>query len=259
MPGYLPDAVRGEVVAFLSPENLRNMIVFFVAIAAVQAVPGGDAVADAALLALAWYYYGWAGVVAAYQLIDAVITVARAKSEADLQGAAKEFATALVALGTVFLLKKIGERVKEGGGKEPPKQAESKPPVTKRPTWRASELDVGKDLGPDIRSQVSYLNGEEVPYGTPGSVRPDFVTNGADASFEVKNYDVANSSKNLINTVSQQAIQRQANLPAGMEQNVIIDIRGQVVTDMQKNAIIKGIVTNSNGAIDPTSIIFKDN
>ena len=42
-----------------------------------------------------------------------------------------------------------------------------------RPTWRQSELDVGKDYeGYD--AQKSFINGEEVPYGTKGSVRPEF-------------------------------------------------------------------------------------
>ena len=42
-----------------------------------------------------------------------------------------------------------------------------------RPTWRQSELDIGKDYeGYD--AQKSFINGEEVPYGTKGSVRPEF-------------------------------------------------------------------------------------
>jgi filamentous hemagglutinin len=47
------------------------------------------------------------------------------------------------------------------------------------------------------------------------------------------------------------------NLPAGMEQQIIIDVRGQVITPDQENAIIQGIVQKSNGAIGPTSIQFK--
>ncbi|MFV8598155.1 hypothetical protein, partial [Ralstonia pseudosolanacearum] len=61
----------------------------------------------------------------------------------------------------------------------------------------------------------------------------------------------------LIKNVAEQAIQRQANLPAGMDQQVVIDIRGQKVTDAQKISIIKGIVKQSNGIIGPTSIRFK--
>ncbi|WP_176469796.1 hypothetical protein [Pseudomonas sp. Irchel 3A5] len=53
------------------------------------------------------------------------------------------------------------------------------------------------------------------------------------------------------------ALQRAKDLPEGMQQQVVIDIRGQTVTDAQKNAVIKGIVQRSNGAIGPTDIRFK--
>ncbi|MBN3131154.1 hypothetical protein SOV78_16465 [Pectobacterium brasiliense] len=46
------------------------------------------------------------------------------------------------------------------------------------------------------------------------------------------------------------------NLPAGMKQEVIIDIRGQTVTDAQKSAIIKEIVTKSNNILSATDIGF---
>jgi filamentous hemagglutinin len=61
----------------------------------------------------------------------------------------------------------------------------------------------------------------------------------------------------LINNVAQQAIQRADNLPSGMEQQIVIDMRGQTVTDAQKVSIIQGIVQKSNGIISPTAIQFK--
>ncbi|MGD7247815.1 hemagglutinin repeat-containing protein, partial [Ralstonia pseudosolanacearum] len=128
--------------------------------------------------------------------------------------------------------------------------------ATKRPTPRNSETDVGSDLGSDYRPQVSYKDGKEVPYGTKGSVRPDWC-NTTSCSVEVKNYNIDSNSSGLIKNVAEQAIQRQANLPAGMDQQVVIDIRGQKVTDAQKISIIKGIVKQSNGIIGPTSIRFK--
>ena len=118
-------------------------------------------------------------------------------------------------------------------------------------------MDVGTDLGAGYTPQVSYLNGKQVPYGTPGSVRPDFVSTDGAASFEVKNYNVATNSNGLVNNVAQQAIQRANNLPAGMEQQVVIDVRGQTVTEAQKNSIVQGIVQKSNGIISPTEIQFK--
>jgi filamentous hemagglutinin len=126
-----------------------------------------------------------------------------------------------------------------------------------RPTWRQSEIDVGNDLGLGYSDQVSYLNGEQVPTGTLGSVRPDWVADDGSMSIEVKNYNIATNQNGLINNVSQQVLQRTKNLPAGMEQQIIIDVRGQVITPDQENAIIQGIVQKSNGAIGPTSIQFK--
>ncbi len=74
---------------------------------------------------------------------------------------------------------------------------------------------------------------------------------------EVKNYNITTNQSGLINNVSKQAIQRAENLPAGMRQEVVIDIRGQKVTSIQEDAIIKGIVQKSNGTIKPTDIQFK--
>jgi filamentous hemagglutinin len=119
-----------------------------------------------------------------------------------------------------------------------------------------SELDVGKTLPSDARYQVSYKNGVEVPNGTPGSVRPDFCI-GTACSIEVKNYNVATNADGLISNVSQQAVDRAANLPKGMTQTVVIDVRGQMLSAQQADTIVKGIVQKSNGAISPTDIRFK--
>nr|WP_276538254.1 filamentous hemagglutinin N-terminal domain-containing protein [Burkholderia multivorans] len=129
--------------------------------------------------------------------------------------------------------------------------------TTTRPGWRQSENDVGSDLGSSARPQVSYKNGVEVPNGTPGSVRPDFTATDGTASFEVKNYNIATNMNGLINNVSQQAIQRADNLPSGMQQQIIIDTRGQTVTDAQMSAIVRGIVQKSNGIISAGAIQFK--
>ncbi|WP_207388761.1 DUF637 domain-containing protein, partial [Stutzerimonas kirkiae] len=125
-----------------------------------------------------------------------------------------------------------------------------------RPTPKQSEIDVGTELGAGARPQISYKNGQEVPYGTAGSVRPDWCI-GSVCSVEVKNYKVATNQQGLINNVSKQALQRAENLPQGMQQQIVIDVRGQVVTDAQKNAVIKGIVQKSKGTVSPTDIRFK--
>ncbi|WP_240487664.1 hypothetical protein [Photorhabdus australis] len=43
----------------------------------------------------------------------------------------------------------------------------------------------------------------------------------------MKNYNIATNKNGLINNVAKQAIERQKNLPAGMEQRIVIDVRGQ--------------------------------
>lgn len=87
---------------------------------------------------------------------------------------------------------------------------------------------------------------------------PDLVSNDGTFSTEVKNYNIATNSSGLINNVATQAIQRATNLPDGMQQQVVIDVRGQTVGDAQKTAIVQGIVQKSNGIISPTSIRFKE-
>ncbi|RBH85822.1 adhesin [Xanthomonas oryzae pv. oryzae] len=126
-----------------------------------------------------------------------------------------------------------------------------------RPTPRQSEIDVGAGLAPGARSQVSFKNGQEVPYGTKKSVRPDWCI-GNVCSIEVKNYNIAKNQRGLIDNISAQALQRVKELPAGMQQKIVIDIRGQNVTNAEKNSIIKSIVQKTNGIIGPTNIDFKD-
>ncbi|MBP0943677.1 hypothetical protein V2K16_26655 [Pseudomonas alliivorans] len=127
-----------------------------------------------------------------------------------------------------------------------------------RPTPQKSEIDVGADLGAGARPQVSYKNGQEVPCGTSGSVRPDWCV-GNVCSVEVKNYNNTKNQNGLISNVFKQALQRAENLPKSMQQQVVIDVRGQMVTVNQERNIIKGIVQKSNGAIKPEAIEFKRN
>ncbi|WP_189493908.1 hypothetical protein, partial [Formosimonas limnophila] len=124
-----------------------------------------------------------------------------------------------------------------------------------RPTPRQSEIDVGNTLPEGTRSQVSYLNGQEVPYGTRGSVRPDFCV-GNSCSIEVKNYNVQTNQNGLVNNVVQQAFDRANNLPTTMTQTVTIDVRGQTLTPAIKQSIIDGIYKKSNGIILPNQITF---
>ncbi|QYM61164.1 ribonuclease YeeF family protein [Bacillus subtilis] len=104
-----------------------------------------------------------------------------------------------------------------------------KPTGSKRPSWRQSEVDVGKEY-PGYKDQVSFKERIEVKHGTKDSSRPDFYNTGH--SIEVKNYKLTTSSgrSNLVRIVSNQFNKRIKDLPEGTKQTVIIDVRGQTVS-----------------------------
>ncbi|WP_336293501.1 hemagglutinin repeat-containing protein [Cronobacter dublinensis] len=188
-------------------------------------------------------------------------------------GTFKSFAEAQTALDYLLAVASIipGERVVTGMLKNADKalakgdiaeasrimhQASSEIKIIERPTPRQSEVDIGKDLGDNWRDQVSFKDGKEVPYATKNSVRPDWCQ-GTTCSVEVKNYNIKNNINGLIKNVVGQAIKRQQNLPTGMKQHIVIDIRGQSVTAAEKMKIVNGIVDKSNGVINSSSIRFK--
>jgi len=120
--------------------------------------------------------------------------------------------------------------------------------VTSRPTWRQSEIDAMKDL-PGYKIQKSFINGEEVKYGTKGSVRPDYFKDGS--SVDIKNYDVQSKKgrNNLIKNVEKQYYERINSLPSGTNQSVIIDIRGQKITDADLDDLYYNIIKRTNGGV----------
>lgn len=134
-----------------------------------------------------------------------------------------------------------------------PKKSTGSNNVPKRPSWRQSEIDAETQFkGYD--SQKSFLNGKEVPYGTKGSSRPELYKPGH--SIEVKNYNVQskNGQNNLINNVSKQIKERIGNLPPKTDQTILIDVRGQNVTnDVLKN--IRSKIIEKSGV--NVEIIFK--
>lgn len=73
---------------------------------------------------------------------------------------------------------------------------------------------------------------------------------------EVENYNLTVNTSGLVRNVARQAIERVKHLPEGMEQLIVIDIRGQTVTTQQEVAIRKAISDQSNGVIKPESIDF---
>lgn len=108
--------------------------------------------------------------------------------------------------------------------------------ISDRPTPRESEITALEKYGGE--EQVSYKNGEVVPYGTPGSTRPDIVIedeNGNLTAIEVKNYDVSTPTKidSLCKEVRRQVGERCENMPEDTNQVVVVDVRGQNLTKEQ--------------------------
>ena len=97
-----------------------------------------------------------------------------------------------------------------------------------RPSPRDSEIKAQEIYGGD--EQKSYKDGKEVPYGTPGSTRPDIVRQNGDETeaIEVKNYNLEDPKQvaALIKELQRQIGQRVQDLPEGFLQRVVLDVRG---------------------------------
>ena len=135
------------------------------------------------------------------------------------------------------------EEIHEGGASVP------------RPTWRQSELDAVADF-PEYKAQKSFMNGKEVPYGTKGSVRPDYYKSGF--SVDIKNYNVesTNSRSSLARNIETQYSQRIENLPDGTKQAVLIDVRGQNVSISVLLVLYNDIIQRTNNGVE---VLFKMN
>lgn len=117
-----------------------------------------------------------------------------------------------------------------------------------RPSWRQSELDASKQF-PEYAEQKSFIDGKEVPYGTKGSVRPDLYKEGS--SIDVKNYNVESTTgrSNLAKNIEKQYSQRVDNLPSGTKQTVLVDIRGQKVSNADLMSLYDDIMKRTNNGI----------
>jgi len=159
-------------------------------------------------------------------------------------------------LGDKGILKaRKANTLKEGAEAAAKNRGKGKGIDKSRPSWRQSEIDVEKDF-PDYNAQKSFKDGKEVPYGEKGSSRPDLYQTGH--SIEVKNYKITTSSgrSRLVNNVSKQVEKRLSDLPNGTKQSVIIDIRGQNVSDEILDELYGKIMNKTNGKVD---IRFKTN
>ena len=150
------------------------------------------------------------------------------------------------------------ERV-EGG--KPPHSGPPVPPFLPepRPGWRQSELDDARVRQPDFVPQVAFKNGKEVSSRTAGSVRPDGVSaDKRSASFEVKNHDINTNADGLVNKVARQVHERVRHLPRGMQQNIKIDVRGQIVSPTHLDNIARRIVEKSDGLLSREHVKFME-
>ena len=109
------------------------------------------------------------------------------------------------------------------------------------PTPRESELTALERFGG--KEQVTFLNGEEVAYGTKGATRPDIVreVGGRLEAIEVKNYDLVNNANGLYSELEREVTARVANLPEGSLQRVVLDITGRGYDDALVEAVKQGI------------------
>lgn len=118
-----------------------------------------------------------------------------------------------------------------------------------RPTPRESEIKAHEVYGGE--EQRSFKDGQEVPYGTPGSTRPDLVrtlNDGRLEAIEVKNYDMKEPGRiqQLTNELKRQITERAENMLPDTAQRVFLDIRGQNLSNSEITAVIDKIKNTCN-------------
>lgn len=98
------------------------------------------------------------------------------------------------------------------------------------PSPRESELFALEQYGGS--EQVTYLAGQEVPWGTAGGTRPDVVRQIGNQleAIEVKNYDLQNNVGGLCSELKRQISQRVTDLPPDSLQRIALDVRGRGYT-----------------------------
>lgn len=111
--------------------------------------------------------------------------------------------------------------------------------------WQQAEARAVRQYGG--KDQLSFLNGEEVPFGTQGATRPDVVRQVGKhlEAIEVKYYDLSSRSSRgeLYRELEREITARIANMPEGTTQRIVLDVTGRGFTDdlvtMVKNNIWK--------------------
>ena len=94
------------------------------------------------------------------------------------------------------------------------------------PKWRQAELRALNEYGG--YDQLTFLNGKQVEFGTPGATRPDITRLLGDhiEAIEVKYYDLENTGclNMLYKELEREVSARVANLPARSTQRIILDV-----------------------------------
>lgn len=94
------------------------------------------------------------------------------------------------------------------------------------PKWRQAELRALNEYGG--YDQLTFLNGKQVEFGTPGATRPDITRLLGDhiEVIEVKYYDLENTGclNMLYKELEREVSARVANLPARSTQRIILDV-----------------------------------
>jgi hypothetical protein len=126
-----------------------------------------------------------------------------------------------------------------------------------RPSWRQSEIDAANDFPSTsgYTDQVSFAkdaNGNiiEVPYGSSGSVRPDYYKPGH--CVDIKNYTVTTSSgrSRLVENIRKQYWQRKGFFPTGTKQTFVLDVRGQNVDMFTLNDLVNAIHNETDTLVE---------
>ena len=105
-----------------------------------------------------------------------------------------------------------------------------------------------------LNEEMLEMVRREYPETAKGSVRPDYYKDGF--SVDIKNYNVESASgrSNLARNIEKQYYERIENLPNGTNQSVIIDVRGQNVSDAILNSLYDDIMQRTNNGVE---VLFK--
>ncbi len=178
VPEHLVGAAREQFEAFLTPENLAIMAATMAVLGGIQAIPGADAVVDTLMVGLAWYQFGWAGVVACKELIEAFIMAIRAKSRTDIKTAAKLAAIAVLALGVTVLLYKIIARTRESRLPKPAPNEEPDAPTSLRKEKTNATNNSGPGAWKTVNESMSDRASAYQEQITGQAVTQSYVVNG---------------------------------------------------------------------------------